>query len=63
MRAALVALAAFEVAVGGRGATLLRLQLVGVHAQTHRTSGLAPLEASRRKDLIQALGLGFKSFF
>ena len=45
VRAAALALAALEVAVGGRGAALARLQDVGVHPQAHRAAGLAPLEA------------------
>ena len=39
-----LALAPLEVAVGGGGATLPRLQAVGVHGQAHGAAGLAPLE-------------------
>ena len=52
------ALAAFEVAVRGRGAALARLQLVGVHRQAHAAARLAPLEAGGFEDLVQPLGLG-----
>src|SRR5918998_1746083 len=55
---AALALTSFEVAVGGRGATLARLQDVRVHAEAHRAPGVAPLEASLREDLVEALLLG-----
>src|SRR5205814_6195351 len=51
MGAALKALAALEIAVRGRGAALLRLQLVGVHGEAHRAARLAPLEAGLDEDL------------
>src|SRR5690349_15058937 len=41
MGAAAAALAALEIAVRGRGAALLGLELVGVHRQAHRAAGLA----------------------
>src|SRR3989442_14547136 len=58
MRAAARALAAFEIAVGGRGATLARIEPIGIHAQAHRAAGLAPLEADVAKDAVQPLALG-----
>src|SRR6185437_3358260 len=45
--AATLALATFEVAVGGRGRALSRLQRVRVHAQAHRAAGAAPLGPRR----------------
>src|SRR6185312_1560048 len=50
------ALAALEVAVGRRGAALAWLEDVGVHAQAHRASRHAPVEAGVAKDLVEALG-------
>src|SRR4051794_3472048 len=55
VRAAAAALAAFEVAVRGRGAPLARLEDVGVHAQAHRATRLAPLEAGLLEDPVEAL--------
>ena len=37
-----------------------RLQLVGVHAEAHRAAGLAPLEARRLEDLVEAFGFGLR---
>ena len=56
--AAAGALAAFEVAVAGRGAALAGLEPVGVHRQAHRAAGLAPLEAGALEDLVEAFALG-----
>src|SRR5574343_1599098 len=47
------ALTAFEVAVGGGGTTLARLQPVGVHGQAHGATRLAPFKACRLEDLVQ----------
>src|ERR1700685_1279146 len=58
MGAALVALAAFEVAVRGRGATLAGIELVGLHGEAHRAAGLAPLKAGFDEDLVEAFGFG-----
>src|SRR5436305_8894035 len=44
VRAPALALPALEVSVARRGASLARHERVGVHAQTHRAAGLAPLE-------------------
>ena len=49
MGAAATALTALEVAVGGRGAALAGRELVGVHAEAHRATALAPLEARPRR--------------
>src|SRR5262249_49715634 len=51
-------LAPLEVPVGGRGANLAPLKFVLVHAETHRTTGLAPLEPGLQEDLVEPLGLG-----
>ena len=51
-------LAAFEVAVGGTGAALLRREDIRVHTQTHGAASLSPLEAGVDENLIEALGLG-----
>ena len=48
MRAAARALPALEIAVRRRRAALARLELVVVHREAHRASGLAPFEARRR---------------
>ena len=53
-----LALSALEVAVGRRGAALARGQLVGVHAQAHRTTGTAPLAAGLLEDDVETLVLG-----
>src|SRR5438046_303426 len=57
MRAPTASLAALEVAVGGRGAALARLEDVGIHSQAHRAAGGAPVKAGVAKDAIEALGL------
>jgi hypothetical protein len=58
MGAALVALAALEIAIGGRSAALTRLGPVGIHRKAHRATRFAPVEAGRDEDLVQAFGLG-----
>src|SRR5208337_5123952 len=45
VRASSAALPPFEVSVAGRGAALSRLQDVGIHAETHGASRLAPFES------------------
>src|SRR5207245_2100365 len=55
MGAAQLALPSLEVAVRGRGATLARLQNVGIHTQTHGAAGLAPVEARFLEDSVDAL--------
>ena len=56
MRAAAAALAAFEVAVRGRGAAFAWRQLVGVHGKAHRAAGIAPFEAGADEDLVELDG-------
>src|SRR5271165_5444706 len=58
MRAALVALAAFKIAVRGRGAALAGREFVRVHGEAHRAAGLPPLEAGGKENLVEPLGLG-----
>src|SRR6185437_13744036 len=55
--AALETLTALEIAVRGRGAALLRLQLVRVHGKAHRAARLAPIKARLDEDLVEAFGL------
>src|SRR5215218_2427486 len=52
------ALAALEVAVGGRCAALAGREDVGVHAQAHRAARAAPVEAGGAEDLVEPLPLG-----
>src|SRR5216683_6866647 len=51
--AAILALAALEIAVGGAGAALMRRQDVGVHADAHAAAGIAPLEAGSAENLVE----------
>src|SRR5262249_36880521 len=57
MGAALVALAALEIAVRGRGAALAGRELVGIHRQTHRAAGLAPFESGTDENLVETFRL------
>src|SRR3954471_19014925 len=61
MRAPAAALAALEVAVGGRSAALARGEDVRVHAQAHRAARGAPVEAGAAEDLVEALALGLRA--
>src|SRR5690625_1044187 len=45
-----LALPTLEVAVGGGGRPLPRLQLVGIHAQAHRATGRAPVGTAAKAD-------------
>ena len=54
MRATAGALAPLEVAVGRRGASFARAQLVGVHRQAHRATGTTPLGTSGGEDFVQS---------
>src|SRR5262249_5381210 len=56
--ATLVALAALEIAVRGRGAGLARREFVGVHGEAHGTAGLTPFEARFAEDLVESFRLG-----
>src|SRR5712692_7098058 len=58
MRAAAATLPAFKVAVARGSTALAWSQYVGVHAQAHRTTCLAPFESSFSENLIDAFGLG-----
>src|SRR5262245_6464796 len=55
VRPAPLALTAFEVAVAGAGATLARLQLVGIHRQAHAAAGLAPVKSCFLENLVEPL--------
>src|SRR5580698_593756 len=61
MRAAALALAALEVAIGGAGAALAGRQHVVVHGDAHAASGFAPLESGVAEDAVESFlfGLGF----
>src|SRR3984957_8524099 len=58
MRAPTPPLTSLEVAVRGGCTTLARRENVGIHAQAHRTTRDAPVEAGVAEDAIQPLGLG-----
>src|ERR1700694_3624 len=60
VRAAVLALAAFKIAIAGAGAALVRGQDVGVHADAHAAARVAPLEAGVTENLVEAFlfGLG-----
>ena len=59
--AAVFALAAFEVAIAGAGAALVRRQDVRVHSDAHTAAGVAPLETGVAEDFVQSFffRLGF----
>src|SRR5271154_6094840 len=57
-RPSALALPAFEITIAGRHAILPRLQLIAVHRQAHRTTGLAELAARRAKHFVQTFGDG-----
>jgi hypothetical protein len=57
VRAATLALPAFEIAIGGRSATISLLEAIAIHGNAHRTAGSAPLETSVKKDPVEALRL------
>ncbi len=59
--AAALALAAFEVAVGGGRGALTGGQLVGVHAQAHGAAGVPPFGSGLLEDLVQALVDGLET--
>src|SRR6184192_2867013 len=52
------ALPSLEVTVAGRSAAFARSENVGIHAEAHRASSIAPLEASLAKQSIETFGLG-----
>ncbi len=59
MCAPALALAAFEVAIRRGRATFAGRELVGVHRETHRTAGFAPVEAGVAEHPVEPFGLGF----
>jgi hypothetical protein len=56
--ASALALASFEIAVGGGGAALPGTQLVRVHAQAHTAPGIAPFGSGGLENAVQAFGFG-----
>ena len=52
------ALAAFEVAVRGRGDALSVHRLIVVHRHAHRTAGIAPLKPGFQEDAVETFLLG-----
>ena len=60
MGASALPLPPLKVAVGRRSATLARLQAIIVHRQTHRATGIAPLETRRDENFIQSLLFGLR---
>src|SRR5260221_3196265 len=57
VRAAVFALAALEIAVGGAGAALVRRQNVGVHADAHAAARVAPFEPGVGENFVEAFVL------
>src|SRR5580704_16136181 len=53
------ALAADEVAVGGRHAALARWHPLAIGGDAHRAAGLAPFEAGLAEHAVESLGFGF----
>src|ERR1700746_808324 len=60
VRAAVLALPAFKVAVAGAGAALVRGQDVGVHADAHAAAGVAPLETGFAENFVEAFFFGLR---
>jgi len=54
VRAAVLALAALEIAIAGAGAALVRREDVGVHTDAHAAAGVAPLETGVAENFIEA---------
>jgi len=57
VRASALALAAFEVAVGGAGATLAGAQDIVVHPDAHTAPGVPPFETGSREDFVETFFL------
>ena len=55
VRAAVFALAAFEIAVGGAGGALVRRKHVGVHADAHAAACVAPFETCFGENFVAGL--------
>src|SRR5258708_1562728 len=60
VRAAVLALAALEIAIAGAGAALVRRQDVGVHADAHAAAGVAPLETGGGENLVESFFFGLR---
>src|SRR5579875_656783 len=60
MGPAALALPPFEITVRGAGASFARPQNIGIHAETHAASRLAPLEASFLEDAVETELFGFE---
>src|SRR5437899_1271238 len=60
VRAAVLALAALEIAIAGAGAAFVGRQDVGVHADAHAAARVAPLEAGRGENFIEAFFFGLR---
>src|SRR5258708_1395891 len=60
VRAAVFALAAFEVAIAGAGAALVGRQDVSVHADAHAATGVAPLETGGGENFVEAFFFGLR---
>jgi len=60
VRAAVLALAALEIAIAGAGTALVRRKDVGVHADAHAAAGVAPLETGVAENFIEAFFFGLR---
>src|SRR5258706_12205477 len=60
VRAAVFALAAFEIAVAGAGAAFVRRQNVGVHADAHAAASVAPLETGGAENFVEPFLFGLR---
>src|SRR6266481_8065800 len=58
VRAAVFALAALEIAIGGAGAALVRRQDVGIHADAHAAAGIAPLKTGVGENFVETFFFG-----
>src|SRR6185295_11588596 len=54
MSTAAATLTAFKISIARRSATLARIKNVGVHAETHRATSLAPFKPCREENTIQS---------
>jgi len=52
--AAVFALAALEIAIGGAGTALVRRQDIGIHADAHAAARVAPLETGGGENFVEA---------
>src|SRR5258708_5056842 len=60
MRAAVLALAAFEIAVAGAGAAFVGRQDVGIHPDAHTAAGVAPFETGSAENFVKAFFFGLR---